>query len=120
MWFYGPRCEKLPEAAFAFRTPSRGRLRFAWSAEPPKTSEAQMESESTVPSTQESDNEERTPIETLSETPELYSGVVSRDLFSEPSETSRKRPPPSPEKSGNPEPKKAAASNGKPETAAKP
>ena len=84
---------------------------------PPETRETQMESESSVPSTQE---EESSPIETPSTTPELYSGMVSRDLFAEPSETSRKRPPPSPEKSGNPEPKKAAASTGKPETAAKP
>ena len=76
-----------------------------------------MESDSLVPSTQE---EESSPIETPSTTPELYSGMVSRDLFSEPSESSRKRPPPSPEKSGNPEPKKAAASTGKPEPAAKP
>ena len=84
---------------------------------PPESSATPMESESLVPSTQE---EESTPIDTPSSTPELYSGMVSRDLFSEPSESSRKRPPPSPEKSGNPEPKKAAASTGKPETAAKP
>ena len=45
--------------------------------------------------------------ETLSLTPDLYSGAVSRDLFAEPSEGSRKRPPPSPVKSGNPEAKKA-------------
>ena len=84
---------------------------------PPETSESPMEGESSVPSTQE---EESSPITTPSTTPELYSGKVSRDLFTEPSETSRKRPPPSPEKSSNPEPKKAAASNSKPETAATP
>ena len=87
---------------------------------PPDSKEAQLESETITPSTQDSDDEDRTPSETLSSTPVLYSGVVSRNLFSEPSKTSRKKPPPSPEKSGNPEPKKAAASNGKPATAAKP
>lgn len=87
---------------------------------PPDTNEAQMESETITPSTQDSEDEDRTPSETLSSTTAPYSGVVSRDFFSEPSETSRKRPPPSPEKSGNPEPKKAAASNDKPATAAKP
>ncbi|CAH3027952.1 unnamed protein product, partial [Porites evermanni] len=63
---------------------------------PPDSKEAQLESETITPSTQDSDDEDRTPSETLSSTPALYSG------------------------SGNPEPKKAAASNGKPATAAKP
>lgn len=84
---------------------------------PPETSATPMESESLVPSTQD---EESSPLETLSTKPKLYSSVVSRDLFSEPSETSRKQPPPSPDKSGNPEPKKAATSNGKPAIGAKP
>ena len=87
---------------------------------PLETNEAQMESETITPSTQDSEDEDRTPSETLSSMPTPYSGVVSRDLFSEPSETSHKRPLPFPEKSGNPEPKKAAASNDKPATAAKP
>ena len=69
---------------------------------PLETNEAQMESETITPSTQDSEDEDRTPSETLSSTPAPYSGVVSRDLFSEPSETSHKRPPPFPEKSGNP------------------
>ena len=48
--------------------------------------------------------------ETLSLTPELYSGAVSRDLFAESSEGSHKQPSPSPVKSGNPGAKNAAAS----------
>ena len=84
---------------------------------PPETSATSMDSESLAPGTQD---DESLPIETTSTSPALYSGIVSRDLFAEPSEPSRKRPPPSPEKSGNPEPKKAAACTGKPETAAKP
>ena len=87
---------------------------------PPENNEAQMDSENITTSTQDLEEDDRTPSGTPSSTPALYSGAVSRDLFSEPSESSRKRPPPSPEKSGNPEPKKAAASNEKPATAAKP
>lgn len=87
---------------------------------PPDASATQMDSEGSTPGTQDSEVEECTPSETLSTPPATYSRAVSRDLFSEPSETSRKRPPPSPEKSGNPEPKKAAASNDKPATAPKP
>ena len=84
---------------------------------PPDAGATPMDSESPTPTTQE---DESLPLGTTSTSPELYSGVVSRDLFAEPSEPSRKRPPPSPGKSGNPEPKKAAASTDKPETAAKP
>lgn len=51
-----------------------------------------MESETITPSTQDSEDEDRIPSETLSSMPTPYSGVVSRDLFSEPSETSHKRP----------------------------
>ena len=84
---------------------------------PPDTGATPMDSASPTPTTQD---DESSPLETTSTSPELYSGVISRDLFAEPGEPSRKRPPPSPEKSGNPEPKKAAASTGKPATAEKP
>ena len=77
----------------------------------PPNSQDMQETQMETTCAEDSDDEisESVSSEMLSSAPDLYSGAVSRDLFAEPSEGSRKQPPPSPLKSGNLKAKKAAA-----------
>ena len=77
----------------------------------PPNSQDMQETHMETTGAEDSDDEISKSVssEMLSSAPDLYSGAVSHDLFAEPSEGLRKRPPPSPVKSGNLKAKKAAA-----------